>query len=124
MKRIRPALLALPFILLAACDSGENSVGQAVKDEFGKNLRREFIAAFSEQCTAQMPENQVLQAAAKQVCDCAANKAADNVSAADLTALASGNKQELQNKYAGIMKQCAEEQFLPAKASGAASDGQ
>lgn len=115
-------LLALG--LLTACDKGTKPADPAnpAKQEQGSSFREELVGRFSEQCMAYVPrDSAVLQAKAKQLCDCAAKRVADNVSLTDLGGFFQGNTQELHAKFADTVRHCAQEQLLPAQASAASA---
>lgn len=118
-----PAVFLSFGLLLAGC-GGSPADGKGGSEASGSDnaLRQEFSKRFAEQCMAQVPkDSEILQSRAKMLCDCATVRVAQQVSVADFTSLLSGSTQELQTKFGGIIRECAQEQLMPASAPVSAS---
>ena len=114
MRTTRPILTLLPaLLLLAAC--GEQKA--AVEEKFNS----EFISSFRKACVESIPENTRISSEQKQqVCQCAAEKALEVLTPADIARAISGNIDEATQSKANTAAQlCIEaliQQHQPASA--------
>ena len=99
MRTTRPILTLLPaLLLLAAC--GEQKA--AVEEKFNS----EFISSFSKACVESIPENTRISSEQKQqVCQCAAEKALEVLTPADIARAISGNIDEATQSKANTAAQ-------------------
>ena len=114
MRTARPISTLLPaLLLLAACD-GQKA---AVEEKFNS----EFISSFRKACVESIPASTRISPEQKQqVCQCAADKALEALTPADIARAVSGNIDEAtQNKANAAAKPCIKaliQQHQPASA--------
>lgn len=118
---MKPAFAFLiSLALLTAC--GEEPQ-QKIKQGFDNKFRAEFISAFAKRCVDSVPPASKLTTEQKQqICTCAADKAVDVVSAAELAQVVTGKiDAKLQSKLTTAVAPCINEAHTAQAASAAAA---
>ena len=117
MRTARPMFTLLPALfLLAAC--GEQKA--AVEEKFNS----EFIHSFSKACVKSIPDSTRISPEQKrQVCQCAADKALEALSATDIARAIAGNIDEAtQSKANAAAQPCIEALIQQKPASSPPTD--
>ncbi|MDG6078447.1 hypothetical protein E3U23_04480 [Erythrobacter litoralis] len=99
MPMFRPtiSLLFAATLALAGCGQSDVSIGEGAEEGSGS-----LAAQLRATCVSQVENNATLSAAASQICDCATERAREDLSVADLMA---GEANGLQDSVA----QCADQ---------------
>ena len=111
------SLLLAPLCALFLC-SCERSVQDTVQETFGEELRGHFISSATAICVEKAPKSSAIPSdTVQQICSCASEKTADQISIDDMSKLIGGEVGgELKTKIKQSAVECAKEMIGAASA--------
>ena len=111
------SLLLAPLCALLLC-SCERSVQDTVQETFGEELRGHFINSATAICVETAPKSSAIPSdTVQQICSCASEKTADQISIDDMSKLIGGEVGgELKTKIKQSAVECAKEMIGAASA--------
>lgn len=111
------SLLLAPLCALLLC-SCERSVQDTVQETFGEELRGHFINSATTICVEKAPKSSAIPSdTVQQICSCASEKTADQISIDDMSKLIGGEVGgELKTKIKQSAVECAKEMIGAASA--------
>lgn len=111
------SLLLAPLCALLLC-SCERSVQDTVQETFGEELRGHFINSAIAICVEKAPKSSAIPSdTVQQICSCASEKTADQISIDDMSKLIGGEVGgELKTKIKQSAVECAKEMIGAASA--------
>lgn len=111
------SLLLAPLCALLLC-SCERSVQDTVQETFGEELRGHFINSATAICVEKAPKSSAIPSdTVQQICSCASEKTADQISIDDMSKLIGGEVGgELKTKIKQSVVECAKEMIGAASA--------
>ena len=111
------SLLLAPLCALLLC-SCERSVQDTVQETFGEELRSHFINSATAICVEKAPKSSAIPSdTVQQICSCASEKTADQISIDDMSKLIGGEVGgELKTKIKQSAVECAKEMIGAASA--------
>ena len=111
------SLLLAPLCALLLCSS-ERSVQDTVQETFGEELRGHFINSATAICVEKAPKSSAIPSdTVQQICSCASEKTADQISIDDMSKLIGGEVGgELKTKIKQSAVECAKEMIGAASA--------
>lgn len=109
-----PASLLLASLCTLFLCSCERSVQDTVQETFGEELRGHFISSATAICVEKAPKSSAIPSdTIQQICSCASEKTADQISIDDMSKLIGG---ELKTKIKQSAVECAKEMIGAASA--------
>ena len=111
------SLLLAPLCAFLLC-SCERSVQDTVQETFGEELRGHFISSATAICVEKAPKSSAIPYdTVQQICSCASEKTADQISIDDMSKLMGGEVGgELKTKIKQSAVECAKEMIGAASA--------